>query len=57
MVGDNDLCFSVGVIDLHSVGTEASCYNFPGFSNLGKKLVGGVGDDGDCEVIEKGRDW
>ena len=45
--------FSGRVIGLHSVGSEASCYRFHGFSNLGKELVGRVSDDGDCEVIKE----
>ena len=53
MVRDNDLCFSGRVVDLHSVCSEACCYRFQGFSNLGEELVGCVREDGYCEVIEK----
>ena len=57
MVGGNDRSFSGRVVDLHSVGSEASCYRCQGISYIGEELVWEVSDDGDCEVIAEGRDW
>ena len=57
MVGGKGRGFSGRVVDLHSVGSEASCYRFQGFSNLGEELVGESAMMVIVKSSKKGRDW
>ena len=56
MVRYDDLCFAGRVIYLHTMGGEACCNRSQSFSDFGKELVRGIRKDGDCEVVEEGRD-
>ena len=51
----DDLCLASRIIYLHTVSGEACCDRSQSFSDFGEELVGGVRKDGDCEIVEEGR--